>query len=394
MPNYDEYTKEQIRVFVTKKTRGHGGQSILKFPLLESLLDQIPTDKTKGQWAVFYNLEILYTVIAYKKVSPKKITFFEDCPNKKKIAEGWGCKTAPISVLFDKETIKPYMKKFDVPIGNPPYNKGILDAGVFTKNTSGYPHLAFSNIAQQLVKDDGVISLLMPASFMTLGSCDDWRRQMMAAGHIEKLILLDNRKNQVFDIEHTWICNMIFRPNQLLSTTEYVVISNGNQTQLTVDLSQYTYQDGANTVTTWPMFVDPVVKTVFEKVRLRALPLKREIGNQTRKNHSYIGYVLQGVKDRPVVNSTPKDKTGKQDVRSPGYILFDNDQEATEYCDFMNTDLYRLLITVTKCISKTQPQSIVQIGNFNFSGINTKKPEDFYQYFGLTDEEIQRVKLG
>ena len=83
--------------------------------------------------------------------------------------------------------------------------------------------------------------------------------------------------------------------------------------------------------------------------------LLRDSDNHIKENYNYIGYILQGANDRPIVNDTPKEKksNGVTDIHSPGYILFDTKQDAENYCKFMESKLYRFLINITKCISKT-----------------------------------------
>jgi hypothetical protein len=117
---YTNETKELVKAKVRKDFAGHGGDYFTHFEVTESMLDQFPSKK--GTWAVLFNFEILFAVIYYKGVNPKLITFFEDCPDKKKIAESWGCKTVSSSVLLNKDNIKNYMKQFDNSISNVPYN--------------------------------------------------------------------------------------------------------------------------------------------------------------------------------------------------------------------------------------------------------------------------------
>jgi hypothetical protein len=72
--------------------------------------------------------------------------------------------------------------KFNGIYGNPPYNKGLLKDidNEFTKNAGGYPHLAFANKSLDLCEVGGFVSLIMPASFMTLTSCDKFRKDILA----------------------------------------------------------------------------------------------------------------------------------------------------------------------------------------------------------------------
>lgn len=347
--------------------------------LVEEILDKIQLD---GSILVMFNIEFVISIVYNYNIDPDNITFYSDSDNKSKFANKIGVKYI--------NTLETDMK-FDVVIGNPPYNKGILKSGKFTANTSGYPHLAFTNMSIDLLNPCGIVSMVMPASFMTLTSCDTWRKDILKEGSIDQIMLLDNRKNQIFDIEHTWICNVILKKSANYSTTEYLVISGDSQGSISVDLTKYTYIDGENTVTTWPMFYNHITQSIYEKVRNKSIPMLREGGGMKKENYNHIGYVLQGVKDRPVVNDTPKDKNGVNPVKAPGYVLFNSQKEAENYCQFMKSKLYKLLINVTKCISKTQPQSIVQIGNFDFSSIDPSKNSEIYKFFSLSKEEMDYI---
>jgi hypothetical protein len=128
------------------------------------MLDQFPTKK--GSWAVLFNLEIVYSVIAYKKVDPKKITFFIDCPDKQKLAESWGCTTSPTSLLLNKAEVKTYMKQFDNSISNVPYNtredsyNGDVDVAGGKMGTVGNKTIGrkLNKIQREITKDGGYIA--------------------------------------------------------------------------------------------------------------------------------------------------------------------------------------------------------------------------------------------
>ena len=58
----------------------------------------------------------------------------------------------------------------------------------------------------------------------------------------------------------------------------------------------------------------------------------------------------------------------------------------------MKSDVYQLMISVTKSGFKTQPQFIVQIGGFDFSNIDVANANELYTFFDFTDEEVVRIK--
>ncbi len=161
---YNTESKELVRNTVRKHLSGHGGEYFTPWAVTESMLDQFPSKK--GTWAVLFNFEVLFAVIYHKRVDPKKITFFEDCPEKKKIAENWGCKTVPSSVLLNKIEVKQYMKQFDNSISNVPYNtredsyKGDVAVAGGKMGTVGDKTIGrkLNRIQREITKDGGYIA--------------------------------------------------------------------------------------------------------------------------------------------------------------------------------------------------------------------------------------------
>ena len=353
--------------------------------ILDTVRSNYHYNNIRGQ-----SIAVLYTIefaVALHSIGHQNVTVLtkDFCKVTKHIANDLGFKYNTIN-----EAINMRMK-FDIVIGNPPYNQGILkDTDIDQKwleGTGGYPHLAIFNISQTLVKENGLISMLMPATLMTLISTDKWRRKVLKEGNVKEIKLLDNRKKEVFNIGVLWVCNVIYIAGEDYTTTKYVA----GDSEVDANLLDYNYIDRAKNVTTWPMFYDLTVKSIFEKVRSKALPLQRGQKEDAEKVPS-ISYMLQGVPDNPVVNGTPQAKDGSGDLNGLGHILFDTDQEANKYCDFMKSDVYQLMISVTKSGFKTQPQFIVQIGGFDFSNIDVANANELYTFFDFTDEEVVRIK--
>ena len=283
--------------------------------------------------------------------------------------------------------------KFDIIIGNPPYNKGI-NLLSNAENAAGYPHLAFMNAAQKLIKEDGLISFIMPVSFMTLPSCHDWRNDILSKGTFKYITLIDNRKNEAFDIKFPWVCNVIFQPGKSESNITYDIISNKPSDTISLNLNDYTYLDNDVKKTTWPLFTTYYIKTIFDKVRAQSKKLDRPMPRELKTGLSkpYISYMVQGYDTRPVVNDIPKAKATGENIRGEAYLYFDTDADAYKYCDFMNSKLFSMLLECTTGTGKTQPMSIQQIGNFDFSNVNTNDDQELYKFFNLDADEIAYIE--
>lgn len=283
--------------------------------------------------------------------------------------------------------------KFDIIIGNPPYNKGI-NLVSNSENAAGYPHLAFMNAAQKLLKKDGLISFIMPVSFMTLPSCHDWRNDIISKGTFKYITLIDNRKNEVFDIKFPWVCNVIFQPGKSETNITYDIISNKTSNIINLNLNDYTYLDNDVKKTTWPLFTTYYIKTIFDKVRAVSKKLDRPMPKdlKTGLSRPYISYMVQGYDTRPVVNDIPKAKATGDNIRGEAYLYFDTDADAYKYRDFMNSKLFSMLLECTTGTGKTQPMSIQQIGNFDFSNVNTDDDQELYKFFNLDADEIAYIE--
>ena len=99
---------------------------------------------------VVFNVEFVIGLIDIFNVDPGNITFYSDHENKSNLAKRFGVK-----YITDLETDM----KFDVVIGNPPYqNKA--------ENADGALWLQFVNKGLELVKEDGKLVFISPTSWV------------------------------------------------------------------------------------------------------------------------------------------------------------------------------------------------------------------------------------
>lgn len=117
----NKYTRNQqvnIENIVDKYVGGH--RIFTPWLVQESKFNQFPN--SGGTWALFFNLEEVFTAIYYKGIDPANITFFGDCLDKKTLVVGWGCKYEDYRVLLDAKLKKAFINMFDNSISNVPYN--------------------------------------------------------------------------------------------------------------------------------------------------------------------------------------------------------------------------------------------------------------------------------
>lgn len=156
---YTEEHKRNITNIVQNYFTGHKVHT--PWELVEAVVNQIKTENKKI--AVLYNVEWVFNLIFDKGVSPKNITMFGDCDKKRKLVEAWGVTYINAAVLLDKKTKKEYRMKFDVIVGNPPFNVREKDDPTIT-GVSGKTDLFkdFVKLLPDIIKPDGIIGFITP----------------------------------------------------------------------------------------------------------------------------------------------------------------------------------------------------------------------------------------
>lgn len=120
-------------------------------PLVEEILDKI--DLESKSVLVLFNIEFVVSLVYTKQVDPQMITFYSDHINKSKLAERMGVK-----YIINLETDM----KFDVIVGNPPYQDD--STGNSTKTTNLYVPFFYKGL--ELIKGTGVLSMIIPSDWI------------------------------------------------------------------------------------------------------------------------------------------------------------------------------------------------------------------------------------
>jgi hypothetical protein len=268
--------------------------------------------------------------------------------------------------------------KFDVTIGNPPYNKGLLK-GIDNKVSlaSGYPHLFFIEKLSRCIAPNGTLTYVIPASLMTLTSLGRFRKWLLGRYSVDWIKIYNNSNKKYFDINKfdnviaISISNKPYTGNTVLVREDLGY----NIEECTVDLRTYTY---------WPLYFGQAGREIFDRVqsfRSQDIPWLDK-----NKTENYISFAAMG--DGNSYNHTKRWTldSRKESIRVPINLYFKTSQQSKIYYKFTQTKLFNYLLSMTKSTPKNQPQCINFIGDFGF--VNS----DFYAYFGLTTEQINTVE--
>jgi site-specific DNA-methyltransferase (adenine-specific) len=118
--------------------------------LVEEVLSKIAL---QGDILVMFNVEFVISLVYTYNIAPENITFYSDHDNKSRI-----CSKLGVKYITNLETDM----KFDVVIGNPPYQDD--STGNSTKTTNLYAPFFYKGL--DLVKSDGVLSMIIPSDWI------------------------------------------------------------------------------------------------------------------------------------------------------------------------------------------------------------------------------------
>ena len=299
------------------------------------------------------------------------ITYVAPYKFKGQIASALGARVVQQSLL----DWKPDMK-FDVVVGNPPYNKGMLK-GKRIKTPGGYPHLYFLEKCNNILNPGGCISFVIPTGLMTLQSLEDFRSTLLKNGNFTNITIYNNSKKKYFDIDKfDNVMSFVYVNNRDEAST---LIRRENFkfqfNSVRVDLAEYTF---------WPMYFDTMSKKIFDKV------LSKKVGRipylEGEKTDYYISFAVMGDSNTLTHTKNWLLNSFNPNISVLVRIFFSTPEEAARYYKFTKTPLYNLLLCMVKSTPKNQPQFVSYLGRFDFHD------DDFYTYFNLTQEEIDYIE--
>lgn len=140
--------------------------------LVEEIIMQL--DTTGKSILVLFNIEFIVSLIYTKNVDPSKITFYSDNANKNKLAQHLGV-TLVLEVLDTP-------MKFDVVVGNPPYQKPSEGA------STGAPPV-YHYFVEKSKKIGKTVALIIPSRWFVGGmGLDSFRKTMLNDRQIRKIV--------------------------------------------------------------------------------------------------------------------------------------------------------------------------------------------------------------
>jgi hypothetical protein len=296
----------------------------------------------------------------------------------------WVCNTVGIKYLLLDE-IKEKKLKFDVVVGNPPYDKGIkLSQKLPFSNRVGV-YSAFCFMVKNLLKDTGVCTFVLPCNFMCLPSAESFRSWLMSNYNITQVELVDNSKQQVFKIGMSDVLVLtLTNTTQPTNNTQVKWIAYGSNPFI-IDLTKYDI---------WPMYRSSISVEIFDSVMMHKTRNIKEFdgGDTDKQKYPRAPYFISGNLTRMGARQNPNPRvTNKfqknviRDIKMPIWIAFEVEQENDIHFEWMATQHYAYVLSMIQSTPKNQPIFFSYMGEHNF------QDTDFVRTFNITAEHTSEI---
>lgn len=328
--------------------------------LVEEILEKVPLT---GSVLVLFNVEFVISLVYTYKVDPQRITFYSDHENKNVF-----CDRMRVKYITSLETDM----KFDVVVGNPPYDRGIKTNFDLPFKNIG-PHAAFTYLSHQNLKDGGVFAVVLPCNFMCLPSAKGFRNWFVNNFQINNINVIDNTGGKVFNIGLSDIVTIIGTKKENPDNTSVLWNDSFN-----VDITKYDL---------WPMYKTAASVSIFDKLmtsRVSTIPFTG--GKEDTPTDWILSTHLTRLGQRQ--NPSPqkmfvKDKV--KDVAIPVWFGYSSEKEKNFQWEWLGTDHYAYVLSMVQSTPKNQPFLFQYLGEHNF--VHT----DFNKHFGVTQEESDEI---
>jgi site-specific DNA-methyltransferase (adenine-specific) len=360
-------------------------------PLVEEILGQI--DLANKDILVLFNVEFVASLVYTYNVNPDRITFYSDSANKNRFAIKMGIKYTDIM---------PTDMKFDVVVGNPPYQQG--------KNNRFYQE--FVRIAFDLSKD--VVAMITPSNWTSIAATESNFLKLLKDNGLCLYKYLGDKEFDVKMLTVYFICTKL-NDNQnvtLITELDSITLPRNNilyyPTTTTKSLNIITKIRGLNlpgfeghkggldrnkaTIDT----TDKGVKCIFSAGTKSGDFDWQPVSSNHLTDNSIVGYNLHKV---VVSRVTSNGKLGESKYAAPDYAIaqgtyyfkVNNPAEAQVLVSYLNSKVIKLIVHGIKGAVCSNSQNVFKyIPKINLN--RTWTDAELYQYFGLTADEISYIE--
>jgi Eco57I restriction-modification methylase/Protein of unknown function (DUF1493) len=365
--------------------------------LVEEILKMITLADQKI--LVMFNLEFVVSLLHTYNVPPENITLLSDHENKILIAEDAG-----INYITKLETDM----KFDVVVGNPPYQEHREHGKKVTGN--GALWVKFITQALELVKDDGYVSLITP---------DSWTSPTYDLMGSRESILNDYFKK--YNLEHVDFDVKKYFKNVGIDPCYFIVKKSNDYTNTSINTPNGKFDINLENMSFIPKDLNPLSLSIHSKVlsnsenarlfKMRWKSIIKSINVQNDKDDVFKYPFIDAHSHKPVrwassldpdaskrkvlVTYVGKyqcivDDNGELGAKQAVSVLFLNDNEKGEYADnFFNSKLIHFIMNSNRWTQYILSQilNFIPIIDFTQDWDDTK----IYNYFNFSQEEIDYI---
>ena len=377
--------RKKFKELLQEKDTGHNIHT--PFSLCDKILKKMNTNSNQT-FGIFYTLEFAITLIEDYGIHPANIWLFGDSPEKKKIANHLGINYNSINVLFDDKEIN---MKFDVIVGNPPYQLG--------KNKLYYRQFVYK--AFDLMNE--TCSMIIPASWNSGGMT------------MFKKDVIDNGLK-----EYTYLGNQVFKGSQndvsyFVSEKGYsgdVLVKNKKGKVLIKNLSSHgimPHNDSQSSDILIKLSSYKGYDSLYQRGSVN--PEKANSGNnkfivrngfenqpceekQIDMEHS-VGY---GDHKVVIAYNSSIGNIGPAKYIDPDYsigyavacFVFSTEAECHRFCNYLNSKLVKFIIKNLKTSIQNAKNIFEKIPVIDLS--KNSSDSDLYKYFNLNQNEIDIIE--
>lgn len=385
------------------------------FALCEEIINNIPNVADNKSIIVIANAEFVMTLVKKFNVSANNITFITVCQLKyhmiKQIAPGVNILYHNSYTDFLRATIN---MKFDVIIGNPPYQ----DGNSTLQSSKIYPKI-FSKCFDDLLVDDGYLAFITPTAWQsaynslnTRSRNKDMDRMKYVMRYYNLIFLALEYTQAYFNVGSTF-SSYIIQKNLTKSGTllfdDHEIVNFDAMDILPKKMNKISlaiFEKMQNFQTKMPL----IEGGSFATQGFHSSPINKDSPkpNKTKTDqfchqlfHTNAQFLYSDKihplhKDKKVIGSLsgyfkPKYDPGTCGITEAAVaIVVKSDIEAQIVINILNSNLFKFMLDQSKFTGFTNQYALKKIGWLNTDRAWTD--EEIYAHFGLTQDEIDYIE--